>query len=330
MNKASEAAFTEAAKIIGCGVPAIRAVFAVEASGKFFERDGSLPQRFEPHHFPKAHWQAIGFFPEKVKPWQASLAISTGKRAAMFETASKIDAAAAMRATSWGAPQIMGFNCKWAGFGTAAEMVAAFQRSADEQVIAFARFVVSQGLDRHVRAQDWLPFATGYNGAGQAKVYAAKIEAAYKRESGGKRSSVVLRKNARGESVYALQTRLVEIGFLEIADGAFGPATEEAVKKFQADAGIPIDGVVGARTWEALRAYVPIAVAEPAVQPDAAEINLTGALSAVAAGGGGSVVGTFLSDLGPVAQTILIGGFVVAGAVVLALWAIPRFRRALA
>jgi hypothetical protein len=37
-------------------------------------------------------------------------------------------------------------------------------------------------------------------------------------------------------------------------DGVFGPGTESAVRDFQKFAGIPIDGVVGPRTWAALLA----------------------------------------------------------------------------
>lgn len=37
-----------------------------------------------------------------------------------------------------------------------------------------------------------------------------------------------------------------------MADGIFGPLTEEAVKEFQKRAGLTVDGVVGAKTWAAL------------------------------------------------------------------------------
>lgn len=37
-----------------------------------------------------------------------------------------------------------------------------------------------------------------------------------------------------------------------MADGIFGPLTEEAVKELQKAKGLTPDGVVGARTWAAL------------------------------------------------------------------------------
>jgi hypothetical protein len=45
---------------------------------------------------------------------------------------------------------------------------------------AMARFIVSKGLQRHLRAKDWASFAKGYNGSGYAKHgYHTKLAAAY-------------------------------------------------------------------------------------------------------------------------------------------------------
>ena len=48
------------------------------------------------------------------------------------------------------------------------------------------------------------------------------------------------------------------------ADGIFGPATERAVKAAQKSAGLVVDGVIGSRTWAALR---QAATAPPPVAP---------------------------------------------------------------
>ena len=37
-----------------------------------------------------------------------------------------------------------------------------------------------------------------------------------------------------------------------VIDGVFGPTTEDAVKRFQRQAHIPVDGVVGGKTWDRL------------------------------------------------------------------------------
>ncbi len=56
-----------------------------------------------------------------------------------------------------------------------------------------------------------------------------------------------LKKGSRGADVATLQHKLNLI-----ADGIFGPITEEAVKTYQKEAGLEADGIVGPRTWAAL------------------------------------------------------------------------------
>ena len=61
---------------------------------------------------------------------------------------------------------------------------------------------------------------------------------------------VILRLNDRGNEVLALQNALGLTG--EEADGVFGPATKEAVTKFQGSKGLSPDGVAGPSTLAAL------------------------------------------------------------------------------
>lgn len=64
-----------------------------------------------------------------------------------------------------------------------------------------------------------------------------------------------LRKGSRGEYVTLAQTKLIQKGYScgdKGADGIFGAATEKAVKRFQQDNGLTVDGVIGPKTWEAL------------------------------------------------------------------------------
>ena len=56
-----------------------------------------------------------------------------------------------------------------------------------------------------------------------------------------------------GDDVKEVQTRLSQIGFYTGSiDRSFGPATKQAVIKFQADAGLAQDGSCGPATWNKL------------------------------------------------------------------------------
>lgn len=70
-----------------------------------------------------------------------------------------------------------------------------------------------------------------------------------------------LRKGSRGEYVTLLQTQLIQQGYSvgsTGADGIFGSDTLYAVKKFQLDHGLQMDGIVGSATWAALDSHEPV------------------------------------------------------------------------
>lgn len=231
-------AMEDAARALGCETAALRAVWEVEAAGQYYQSDGSVIRRFEPHHMPGA-----------TMDWRDSLAISSTKREAMFRSAYAEKPDAALRATSWGAPQIMGFNARAASYGSADRMVRDFADSAEAQIGAFVALIQSWGIDSALRAHDWRAFARRYNGSGQVDRYARLMESAYRRHSGGARSPRVLSVGDRGAAVKRLQKALrIEV------DGAFGPRTRDAVEAFQKQAGLTVDGVAGQRTWAALEA----------------------------------------------------------------------------
>lgn len=64
-----------------------------------------------------------------------------------------------------------------------------------------------------------------------------------------------LRKGSSGPYVLQAQTRLIELGYdlgRSGADGKFGAKTVEAVRTFQKEHALGIDGIIGPKTWEAL------------------------------------------------------------------------------
>lgn len=64
----------------------------------------------------------------------------------------------------------------------------------------------------------------------------------------------LLKKGSRGEAVITAQALLVAAGYdLGKIDGIFGPKTDAAVRKFQSDNKLMVDGIIGAKTWQKLK-----------------------------------------------------------------------------
>lgn len=254
------------AAMLKCEPAVVHAISISESQGD----SGAI--RFEPHHFPKREWNEIGFNPNSgwlkaqatakgiLKPgvkwsnWRASLALTRKQREKMFSIAMQIDAEAALKATSMGIFQIMGFNHVDAGYLSARDMHSALIGNDDENMMAFTRTVQSWGLAPAFRGKDWMTIATKWNGNGQARVYAAIIEKNYRKIT-GKKTDEVLRRGASGEAVIELQKALENLGFLSgnQVDGDFGGVTENAVKQYQMANGLTVDGWVGSNTWASLK-----------------------------------------------------------------------------
>jgi hypothetical protein len=74
----------------------------------------------------------------------------------------------------------------------------------------------------------------------------------------------VLRYTSEGPDVALLQTRLKETGFYHSdISGRFDDATRSALKDFQSQAGVAVDGVAGPETWNALGGHLAINYTSP-------------------------------------------------------------------
>ena len=83
------------------------------------------------------------------------------------------------------------------------------------------------------------------------KVWAALVDASY---SMGDRTLYLRMPYFHGRDVLELQQALGALGFPSgKEDGIFGAYTEDAVRKFQQNMGLPTDGIVGAYTFAAVR-----------------------------------------------------------------------------
>ncbi|TNV77961.1 hypothetical protein FGO68_gene16957 [Halteria grandinella] len=65
-------------------------------------------------------------------------------------------------------------------------------------------------------------------------------------------SNLVLKKGSSGESVRELQEKLVQNGAKIQIDGKYGPATERAVRDYQATYGLQCDGIAGRNTFASM------------------------------------------------------------------------------
>ncbi len=78
-----------------------------------------------------------------------------------------------------------------------------------------------------------------------------------------------LRKGSKGNAVRVLQTMLLKLGY-DLGpcgiDGDFGKATEAAVRSFQSDHRLEVDGVVGSATYGELERAVALVSEKPAVE----------------------------------------------------------------
>ncbi len=170
-------------RLIGVGEDEVHAILDVESAGSGFDKQGRPKMLFEPHIF----WRELGPGPRRDKAAAQGLAYSRWKPGAYpgdsyprLSKALAIDENAALRSASWGLGQVMGFNCKLAGYPTAKDMVTAFLDDEDTHLAAMIRFIKATGLDDELRRRDWKGFARGYNGAGFAKNgYDWKLAAAF-------------------------------------------------------------------------------------------------------------------------------------------------------
>jgi murein L,D-transpeptidase YcbB/YkuD len=148
----------------------------------------------------------------------------------------------------------MGLNWSRDRYKTLDDLINAVQTEWG-QLDAFARYIEADpALLGALRSGDWATVETLYNGGGFHGAYAAKLEAATDHYSGrsgrtadAPRMPRALRLGDSGDDVLALQKALCVI-----ADGDFGPATDAAVRRLQAERGLVVDGIVGTITRRAL------------------------------------------------------------------------------
>ncbi len=209
--KLSDSQLRAIAEKYGIEFAALKAVVTVEAAGTGFI-DGKPKILFEPHVFYKRlgeagyvslrqKMQAVA--PSLIYPkWRTYPYGKTHEQHDRLERAIKavntalpsLDPnnpddkkilddvrAAALESCSWGMGQVMGHHWRALGYDSLQSFVNAMYRDEASQVDAMMRFIVKNGLARHLKSKNWTAFAQGYNGVGYAKNnYHHKLAAAYR------------------------------------------------------------------------------------------------------------------------------------------------------
>lgn len=201
-TKLTSQKLAEVAAAAGFEPRAVRAVIKVETGGSGYDKTtGYLLIQFEPSWFrkllPKATLQRITAAatavakktatPEQtalLQDWvttQANGVEGQVKERLAFDAATRLDKHVAALATSWGLPQMMGFNHQACGYATVEAMIEAFRQSEANQLIAMLRFIKSKpAMASALKKKDWGVLAYYYNGAGyKAFNYDKRLAKAY-------------------------------------------------------------------------------------------------------------------------------------------------------
>lgn len=175
---------------------AMAVVITESPGGAPFGPDGRMIVRFEPHIFRdqwgehhserfQQHFQLNEdqTWNGKFHRWRATAdgpwVAFHGNQALEWQVlnfARSLDDTAALRSTSLGAPQIMGFNHEYLDYGTVQEMFNAFSHDALAQYRGLFAFIRAREVVENLQTGDYVGFARVYNGPAWAQGYADLIE----------------------------------------------------------------------------------------------------------------------------------------------------------
>lgn len=182
----------------------LQAIIKVESNGGWFEDvrkeildldgpggflDGEdLPKiLFEAHHFSRLTGHIYDATHPKIssKYWNRTLYKGGQLEYVRLHTAMELNREAALKSTSWGLFQIMGFNHSVCGYDHVEDFVNDMKQSEFLQLNAAMKFIEAKNLLPVLRKHDWAKFAEVYNGSGyKANKYDTKLADAYKEAKG--------------------------------------------------------------------------------------------------------------------------------------------------
>lgn len=235
-----------AATIVGATEAHIWAVLTVETGGFGFLPDRRPQILFERHWFHRlTDGRFTGKAPENISSAKTRGYLGGALEYDRLEKALALDETAALKSTSWGLPQMMGFNHARAGYATPQAMVQAFCDGEDAHLAAMARFIAAdKTMAAALRSGAWAGFAERYNGPGyRENRYDSKMAEAY----------ALAQRRTPDLELRAAQAGLTFLGFGPGAvDGLTGAKTKAAVADFQRGKSLPATGILGDVTAAAI------------------------------------------------------------------------------
>jgi N-acetylmuramidase-like protein/putative peptidoglycan binding protein len=217
--------------LLGVGAAEIWTVVAVETRGCGFLADRRPRILFERHIF---HQRTNGAHDTSNPALSSALAggyLGGEEEYDRLHEAMKLDRDAALKSTSWGLGQVMGFNSMLAGYVSVDLMVKDMVDREDAQLTAMANFLKARRLDAALASHDWTQFAKGYNGAEfKRNQYDTRLASAYRAFAEGPLPDL---------SVRQAQTLLMYLGLDPGAiDGLIGKRTRSAIVRFREEHGL--------------------------------------------------------------------------------------------
>ncbi len=179
--------YTAAARTLAVDVATIKALADVESNGSGFLENGEPKILFEGHWF---HRFTGGRYDAQHPTlshahWTRRHYLGGEREYDRYEQALALDPEAAMKSTSWGKFQIMGFNYEDAGYRSVREFVADMKKTESHHLAALVAFINNNGMAEPLRNRQWATFARAYNGPGYAEnQYDVKLEQAYRNYAG--------------------------------------------------------------------------------------------------------------------------------------------------
>lgn len=190
-DKLTNEMIKDLANRLGIEPALLKAVQLVEAAGRDgFLADGRPQILFEGHIMYKEFHKK---FPDRdldylcerfstvfYPKWDKSKYFGGLGEYKRLELAKEIDEECALKATSWGMFQIMGFNHNLCGCKDVFDFVHKMSESHEKQLELMYYFMNNSGCLKELKEKDWAGFAKKYNGPGYAQnAYDQKLRNAY-------------------------------------------------------------------------------------------------------------------------------------------------------